>query len=170
VDAPTHPLPVASRAKRPVENGNPVVVAVPSPPDVATEVEPWRAIVERVRVARPPLASVLEHATPIEIGAGRVIIAFDPSAAFLATRAGEPEALALLTRAAQDHFGTPIVVELQSSTRPEGARTVAAIDADQRAAEISRARAAVEGHPIVQEAIRLFGAQLRDVRLPAGDG
>jgi len=27
----------------------------------------------------------------------------------------------------------------------------------------------VEGHPLVQEAIRLFGAQLRDVKLPSGE-
>ncbi len=33
-----------------------------------------------------------------------------------------------------------------------------------------RARAAVEAHPLVQEAIRVFGAELRDVKLPGADG
>ena len=40
------------------------------------------------------------------------------------------------------------------------------MDAEKRTAELAQARAAVEGHPVVQEAVRLFGAQLRDVRLP----
>jgi len=41
--------------------------------------------------------------------------------------------------------------------------------ADRRSAELAKARAAVEGHPLVQEAVRLFGAQLRDVKLPSGE-
>ena len=45
-------------------------------------------------------------------------------------------------------------------------RTVASLDAERRAAETARARAAVEAHPLVQEAFRVFGAQIRDVKLP----
>jgi hypothetical protein len=124
-----------------------------------------------VRKIRPPLAAVLEHAMPIEIGAATVVIGFDPSATFLAGRAGEPDALELLTREVRSHFGAPTRVEVRSSaTLSHGVRTVAAIDADHRAADLTRARAAVENHPLVQEAIRLFGAQLRDVRLPTGEG
>ena len=33
----------------------------------------------------------------------------------------------------------------------------------------AEARARVEAHPVVQEAVRLFGAQLRDVKLPTGE-
>jgi hypothetical protein len=47
---------------------------------------------------------------------------------------------------------------------------VAAINAEVRAAELAKARAAIEGHPVVQEAIRLFGAQVREVKLPGGEG
>jgi DNA polymerase-3 subunit gamma/tau len=130
----------------------------------------WRAIVERVRALRPPLASVLEHAMPMEVDPSRVVIGFDASAAFLAVRAGEGDALELLTREVRAHFGAPTQVDLRSSAPTNGVRTVAAIDADNRAADIARARAIVEGHPLVQEAIRLFGAQLRDVRLPATEG
>jgi DNA polymerase-3 subunit gamma/tau len=144
---------------------------MPIPVDAASHVDAWRAIVERVRAARPPLASVLEHAIPIEIGAARVTIGFDSSAAFLAVRAGEPDALEVLTREVRGHFDAPTEVELRTSTQPSnGVRTVAAIDADRRAADLAKARDAVERHPLVQEAIRLFGAQLRDVRLPGRDG
>jgi hypothetical protein len=49
------------------------------------------------------------------------------------------------------------------------ARTVASADADQRAAELAKARAAIEGHAVVQEALRIFGAKIRDVKLPNGE-
>ncbi|MGO9834260.1 MAG: DNA polymerase III subunit gamma/tau [Polyangiaceae bacterium] len=167
IAAPETPLPVPERR---VDNG-PVVVSIPIAVGPATDLDTWRAIVERVRKTRPPLASVLEHALPLEIGATAVVIGFDPSAAFLAVRAGEPDALELLTREVRAHFGVPTRVELRSSANPpHGVLTVAAIDADHRAADLTKARAAVEGHPLVQEAIRLFGAQLRDVRLPTGEG
>jgi hypothetical protein len=130
----------------------------------------WRAIVERVRVARPSLASVVEHAFPLEVGAARVVIGFDASSGFLAAQAGEPEAIDVLTRAIRAHFDAPTQVVLDVSAKPvHGSRTVAAVEAERLAGELAIARAAVEGHPVVQEAIRLFGAQLRDVKLPKTD-
>ena len=60
---------------------------------------------------------------------------------------------------------------LELSARPPRAMDASrAIDADRRSAELAKARAAVESHPLVQEAIRIFGAQLRDVKLPSGEG
>jgi hypothetical protein len=47
--------------------------------------------------------------------------------------------------------------------------TVASVDAERRAADLAKARAAIEAHPVVQEAVRIFGAQVRDVRLPPGE-
>jgi hypothetical protein len=46
---------------------------------------------------------------------------------------------------------------------------MAAVEDQRRAEEQARARAAVEGHPAVREAMRLFGAQLREVKLPRGE-
>ncbi len=174
VDPPHgYPLDVAPDAERTVENRAPVLVSLPLA--VAAQkpaaIDDWRTIVERIRAVRPSLASVFEHAMPIEIAATRVEIGFDLSATFLAVRASEPDALDLLTREVRGHFGAQTRVELRSPAQPpHGVRTVAAIDAEHRAEDITRARAAVESHPLVQEAIRLFGAQLRDVRLPPDEG
>ncbi len=131
----------------------------------------WRVILERLRQSRPALASVFEHGIPIEIGAARVLVGFEPGAAFLSARASEPEALEALTREIRGHFGVPTHVALDlSAKQANGLRTVAAINAEARAVELANARAAVEGHPLVQEAMRLFGAQVREVKLPGGDG
>ena len=113
---------------------------------------------------------MLEHAIPLETTAARVVVGFEPGAAFLAARASEPEALEELTREVRAHFGAPTQVALDLSARPSAAvKTIASLDAERRTAELAKARAVVEGHPLVQEAVRLFGAQLRDVKLPSGE-
>jgi DNA polymerase-3 subunit gamma/tau len=168
-----------AQAQAPAPATAPARAAAPPPaaalPPVASlplaDLNVWRAILDRVRAKRPALASTLEHAIPLETTAARVVLGFEPSAAFLAARASEPEALDDLTREIRAHFGAPTRVELDLSARASGAqKTVASVDAERRTAELAKARAAVENHPLVQEAVRLFGAQLRDVKLPSGEG
>jgi DNA polymerase-3 subunit gamma/tau len=156
------PAPVAPVMAAPV----PAPVPVPAVADLTV----WRAILERLRVSRPALASVFEHAYPLETTASRLVVGFEPSASFLAARASEPEALEALTREVRAHFRAPTQVALDLSARPAaGLKTIATVDAEQRTAELAKARAAVESHPLVQEAVRLFGAQLRDVKLPGSE-
>jgi DNA polymerase-3 subunit gamma/tau len=136
----------------------------------APDVDPWRAILERVRLVRPALASILEHAVVLEATAARIVIGFDPSAAFLAARAGEAESLEVLAREARAYFGARTQIVLDRSVNPmPHTRTVASADADQRAATLAKARAAIEGHAVVQEALRIFGAKIREVKLPNGE-
>ncbi len=145
------------------------VVAVSTSP--SADLDTWRAILERVRTARPAVASTLEHAIPIEVGAARVIIGFETNAGFLAARAGERDALDVLTREARAHFNATTHVAIDVSAKASsGVRTIAAVDAERRSAETSLARAAIQTHPLVEEAIRVFGAKVQDVKLPTGDG
>jgi DNA polymerase-3 subunit gamma/tau len=150
------------------------VAVVPAvSPDGRNQDDAWRAILERVRATRPALASVLEHALPLEVGVARVVVGFEAGDAFLAARASEPESLEALTREVRGYFEAPTQVALDlSATRQNKqrrARSIASIDAEKRSAEAAEARAKVEAHPVVQEAIHLFGAQLRDVKLPSGE-
>jgi len=142
-------------------------VVPPPPPDM----DVWRAILDRVRSARPSLASVLEHAVPLETTPSRLVVGFEAGAAFLAARASETEALELLTREVRAHFGRPtqVVLDLSVDRVKQGASTVASIDAERRSSEMAKARARIEAHPVVQEAVRLFGAHIRDVKLPSGE-
>jgi DNA polymerase-3 subunit gamma/tau len=159
------PAPTRTHGSLALAQPEPVVVVAPSP-DMAA----WRAILEQVRAARPPLASVLEHGLPLEVGPARVLVGFEASAAFLAARASEAESLDLLTRTVRAHFGAPTQVALDVSVKPASVggevRTIASIDAERRGAELARARDAIESHPVVKEAIRVFGAQVRDIKLP----
>ena len=128
-------------------------------------------MLDRVRATRPDRASILEHAVVVEINAARLVLGFEASQAFLAAQANEPLALESLTQAARAHFGGPTEITIESAVKAAtGTKTIAAINADRREAEQVRARAAVEGHPLVKEAVRLFDARIRDVKLPATEG
>jgi hypothetical protein len=141
------------------------------PPKPADILGDWRAIVDRLRAAHPPSAAVFEHAVPREVGTTRIVVGFAADAAFLSARAAVPEALDALRAAAEAHLGVPPPIVIDTSMAPSGdALSLAAIDAERRRAENARARAAVETHPIVREAMRVFDAQLRDVKLPRDDG
>jgi hypothetical protein len=131
----------------------------------------WRAILARVRDIRRPLASVLEHAVPLSMNAERVVLGYDQSQAFLGAQASEAEALDLLTREVRAHFGaaTQVALDLTTTRSLVGMTTIASVELEKRKAEIAKARGAVEKNPLVAEIIQLFGAELRDVRLPGGD-
>jgi DNA polymerase-3 subunit gamma/tau len=129
----------------------------------------WRTILDRVRAVKPALASIFEHGVPLDVTATRVLLGFAPDS-FLGAQASEAEALDVLTREVRAHFGAATHVALDLSMKPTGAApTVAAIDAAKRKEASAHARAAIEKHPLVLQAIAVLGAELKDVRLPPGE-
>jgi DNA polymerase-3 subunit gamma/tau len=169
----TAPAPAPTRAPAAASAVAPALIpaAAPAPSRALPENDAWRAVIEQLRSTQAPFAAFFEHALPLEVTAERVVVGFEPANAFHAARAGETDALEALTRAVRAHFGAPTQVVLEVAAKPvNGVRTVAALNAERRAADLANARATIQAHPVVQEAIRLFGAQLRDVKLPSGDG
>ena len=174
VDAP---LP---RQSTPRDGGTNVVALKPTSPSVPpaaptapAEVAALRSILSRIGEIRPALKAVLEHAVPLEVRAGRVSLLFESadSHSFLAAQAKDPDAMAILERAVREHFGAQTVVVVEAGARPSGhgGASLASLDADSRRATTDRARQLVEKHPLVAAAVRIFGAELREVRLPEGD-
>lgn len=130
----------------------------------------FRALITRVRAVKAPLAALFENAVPLEVSAERIRIAYEQNS-FLAAQASDEEALDVLTREARAHFGAPTAVELDLSSKTLGGKaTLAGVDAERERARLVAARAKTIAHPLVQEAIRLFDAEVRDVRLAADDG
>jgi hypothetical protein len=61
---------------------------------------------------------------------------------------------------------THVTLDLTARTAPVShPATVASIDAAKRRETADKARTAVKAHPLVVEAMRLFGAELREVRI-----
>jgi DNA polymerase-3 subunit gamma/tau len=149
-----------------------VLPFTPPPPRTeapnAEAIATWRAILARVRTERPAIASVLEHAIVLEVGARRVRVGYAEND-FLGSQATHPESLALLRSAVKAHFGAEVEVEVKEGLRASKDATVFAIESAQRKAETERARAAVESHPLVREIVTVLGAELRDVKLPPGE-
>jgi DNA polymerase III subunit gamma/tau len=152
-----------------VENPTPDPPRVIAPKSAgAGVVDDWRAILDRVRASNPGLASALEHAVPVEISRTRIALGYAQDD-FLGHHASEEPSVALLTRAVQTHFGVAVPVQIDTKHRGGKGGSVHAIDSAERRAEIAKARSAVEEHPVVREIVRLFDAELRDIKLPEGE-
>ncbi len=126
----------------------------------------WRAILARVRAVKGHVAAVFEHGVPLEVTPQRVLVGY-LTGSFEGAQASEPEAMDLLQREARAHFSAETKVALDLSSR--AGTTVAALDAAQRKADLAKAQAAAQEHPLVQKAIALFSAELKDIRLPDSD-
>jgi DNA polymerase-3 subunit gamma/tau len=127
----------------------------------------WRAILRRVAEARPALGSVFEHASILELTPERATFGFEAQS-FAGAQAREPEALEILTREVRAHFAkaTHVSIDLVAPKAPAShPATIASIDAAKRREAADKARAVVKAHPLVVEAMRLFGAELREVRI-----
>ncbi len=166
-------LALAPQPLRVVEPTSDVQVKVenptPDPPPVvapnASPLHVWRAIVDRVRKENAGLASALEHAVPIEVSRKRVALGYTEND-LLGHHASEEGAVATLARAVNAHFGAEVPVSFDVRHRGDRTGTVHAIDSAERRAEVAKARAAVENHPIVRDVVTRFDAELRDVKLP----
>ncbi len=169
IAAPEPPLPVPERR---VDNG-PVVVPIPIAVGPATDLDTWRAIVERVRETRPPLASVLEHALPLEIGATARRRRFRPERRLSrrsCQRARRARALDARGPRALRRADTGRA-RRSSANPPHGVLTVAAIDAEpprRGARQGARGRRRLTpgpgGHPSVRRPAS------RRSKLPTGEG
>jgi DNA polymerase-3 subunit gamma/tau len=126
--------------------------------------EAWRAILAKIRAERAPLASILEHASPIAFSAERVVLGYEPGS-FLAAQATEASHVELLTRHVREYFGTttPVAFDLTASSKANP--SVAALDTEERKVRLEQARRAVAEHPLVRAAIDILGAELKDVRV-----
>ena len=134
-----------------------------------SEFDAYRTIVNRVRAAKPAVASLYDHAVVLELTKERVRLAYEQNS-FLAAQASEPEALDHLTREVRAHFGAPTSVELDLSAKNLiGKATLAGVDAERERARTAAARATALAHPLVVEAIRLFDAEVREIRLPSDE-
>jgi DNA polymerase-3 subunit gamma/tau len=135
----------------------------------ADDLETFRTVIARVRSVKAPLAALFESAVVLEVGRERVRLAYEAHS-FLAAQASDPEALDLLTREVRAHFGAATAVELDLSAKSlAGKATLAGVAIEQERARTAAARAAALAHPMVQRAVHLFDAEVREIRLSADD-
>jgi DNA polymerase-3 subunit gamma/tau len=169
--------PTASVRHEPVTE---LVVPPPAPPSTVQEKETpvlsepphlvaWRALLERVRKEHAPVAAMLDLAVPKVVTAARVVVGVEETS-FEETRGEQVDARAILEGVARAHFGSKTEVVFDRATK--GSKLVASVaflDAAKKKQMQVEARAAVEGHPLVLHALKVLGAELKDVKLPPQD-
>ena len=118
-----------------------------------------------MRRSSPPIAAALDLAAPVTITREKIVLGFE-TASFEEGRADESDAKAVLAVHAKAFFGHPTQVVFEVAARGSKLASVAYLDAAKKKAAIVEARNAVENHELVQKAIRIFDAELRDIKLP----
>ncbi len=152
------PMPVSAVAA--------VVVAVAE----GAHIELWRAILATIRHVRPAVAATLELAAPRVVTRETIVLGFEPGS-FEDGRAEEGDARLVLIEHAKTFFdGVAPAVTFDVAARGARSASVASLDAQKRKAALIEARAKVEKHPLVQKAIAIFDAELKDIRVPSGTG
>ena len=127
----------------------------------------WRALIDRVRKVNPAVAAMLDLGVPITVTAQKIVVGLEDES-FEDARAVQTDARAILTTEACTYFGGANTdVTFERTARGSKVGSVAFLDAARRKQMQIEARAAVENHPLVQHAISVFSAELKDVKLPA---
>lgn len=126
--------------------------------------EAWRAVLGKIRAERVPLASILEHASPIAFSTERVVLGYEPQS-FLAAQATDAGNVEVLTRHVREYFGTATAVAFDLTASPKANPSIYLLDAEEKKLRVEQARRAVAEHPLVRAAIDILGAELKDVRV-----
>jgi DNA polymerase-3 subunit gamma/tau len=154
------PAPASARAPKPAPAPEP-----PAENDANSALVQWIGILEKVAETRPDLASFLEHAAPLEIGASQIVVGWEPGSAF-SGQASDKESLSLLCKVASEHLGRRVQIAFEfDSPRAKAFDTVAAQQSRERKAELQRAMSDARRHPRVVDAMEVLGAKLKDLKL-----
>jgi DNA polymerase-3 subunit gamma/tau len=156
---------VGAGSTRAASSSEPSPSSSDAKPQLPEQLRAWEAILAAIRDDKPALASVYEHAAPLEVSAQRVHLAYRDGT-FLAEQAAANEAQAILAGAASKHFGSEVAIEIDLGSRHDEVQSVAAKNAAALAARVQAARERVKQHPLVAAAVEHLGAELREVRLP----
>jgi len=122
----------------------------------------WARLVAFVSRKRPGLGSVLNHAVPLEVGPGRVRLALEGNSFFAEQLQGDGKRREM-EKLLEEFFATPTRLVIEER-RPGQGTTLAQAWEDMRQADEQKLREQSLAHPMVQEAIRVFGASVEQVR------
>jgi hypothetical protein len=127
-----------------------------------------KPFVLRVRESNVELAAYLEQAVPIVVGAGTLELGFERGSLFVG-HVKPREVLAQLGAVATEVFGAPTEVRVTEDYREAAPhKTLSAQRVREREAARRDAIAKAKAHPRVVDAIEVFGARIKEVKLAEG--
>ncbi|MBW2377397.1 MAG: DNA polymerase III subunit gamma/tau, partial [Deltaproteobacteria bacterium] len=112
----------------------------------------WEELVGTLEQQQPALAAVLEHGIPKAVGPERIVLSFKDGS-FYGRQAESPESIAAIVRIAEQQLGARPEIEIRFDAQGEAAtKTVAAVAAQQKEAEVEAKRKEALNHPVDREA------------------
>ncbi|MBW1875885.1 MAG: DNA polymerase III subunit gamma/tau [Deltaproteobacteria bacterium] len=116
----------------------------------------WEELVGTLEQQQPALAAVLEHGIPKAVGPDRIVLSFKDGS-FYGRQAESPESIAAIVRIAEQQLGARPEIEIRFDAQGDAAtKTVAAVAAQRKEAEVEAKRKEALNHPVVREAIDVF--------------
>lgn len=167
-----HNAPVTERQRHePPRNSPPPPASAPVPVDTSsiksnrTSTPSWERFVAFVNEKSPAIGSVLEHGSLLKQEAGLVEIGF-PVGTYYLSSAQDAESIAEIATLAKEFAGQEITIRIKSIAHatdnvPLSLAEKKKSDREQRQEELKRE---VVEHPVIKEALRIFGGAITDIR------
>ena len=162
------PEPVAAPEPKPQDPEQPIMPATKhsggfhtSSGEVLTPIrraalQEWEELVGTLEQQQPALAAVLEHGIPKAVGPDRIVLSFKDGS-FYGRQAESAESIEAIVRIAEQQLGARPKVEIRFDAQGDAAtKTVAAVAAQRREAEVEAKRKEALNHPVVRDAIDVF--------------
>ena len=168
------PKPVHTEPPGPTKGQSPTPVAPPAPSEPTAPTAPppaaprslnWELVQEQVGASFPNFAPFLEAGRFVSLEANVVTLGFAKQASLARSMMEKDSNLRALASLCEQQLGIPVKIRILelSDADPSGptmAQMRAAKQAEQRTVLFEQARA----HPVVKQALEIFGADLADVR------
>jgi DNA polymerase-3 subunit gamma/tau len=159
--APTPAEPPISTVEEPS-----IPTAGPKPERVNEE--EWKEFLNFVKKKKPPLASLLGHGRPLAFHSDRLEIGY-PKESFYLERMQEKDNLELLERLGREFFQRPVKVRI-SGIEPDSSSSLDG-GPNREEGKMGRnnhrdAQEEALNHPLVQEAINIFGGRVIEIKTP----
>ena len=124
----------------------------------------WERFVAFAVERRPAIGSVLEHGSPLKLEPGVMEIGF-PTGSYYLTSAQDSDSIKEIQVLAQDFTGAETTVKVkpiipETGNSPLSLAEKKKCDQDQR---IESLKQEVAAHPVINEALRLFGGKITDI-------
>ena len=142
---------------------------IPAPPVPKTQVHgshsDWERFVAFTVEKRPAIGSVLEHGSPLKLEPGLMEIGF-PTGSYYLTSAQDADSIKEIQEMATEFSGTAITVKIkpiipETGDSPLSLAEKKKCDGEQR---MNTLKQEVAAHPVINEALRLFGGTIIDIR------
>jgi len=125
----------------------------------------WERFVAFTVEKRPAVGSVLEHGSPLKLEAGLMEIGF-PTGSYYLNSAQDADSIKEISELAQEFSGTATTVKIkaivpETGDSPQSLAEKKKCNQEQR---IESLKQAVSSHPVINEALRIFGGTISDIR------